>query len=83
MLVRLAGPDRHYGRFPSSVAEAGPASLTFRQLQAALNAASPVTTSCDLRSVPYLRSYNHNGRFYTLADPSRFDECGLFRLDSA
>ena len=62
---------------------AGPAPLTFPQLQAALNGASPATTSRYLRSVPYLRSYNHNGRFYTLDDPGRFDEFGLFRLDSA
>ena len=62
---------------------AGPAPLTFPQLQAALDGASPATTSRYLRGVPYLRSYNHNGRFYTHADPRRFDHFGLFRLDSA
>ena len=72
-------------RTPQMLADAlaGPAPLTFPQLQSALDGASPATTSRYLRAVPYLRSYNHNGRFYTYADPRRFDHFGLFRLDSA
>jgi hypothetical protein len=31
-----------------------------------------------LREVDYRRSYNHNGRFYTLFVPSRFDGWGLW-----
>ena len=72
-------------RSPKMLADAlaGPDPLTFPQLQAALHGASPATTSRYLRAVPYLRSYNHNGRFYTHADPRRFDQFGLFRLDPA
>ena len=74
-----------HARSPKMLTDAlaGPAPLTFPQLQAALDGASPATTSRYLRSIPYLRSYNHNGRFYTHADPRRFDHFGLFRLDSA
>ena len=31
-----------------------------------------------LRQVPYRRSYNHNGRYYTLHEPSRYDRFGLW-----
>ena len=54
--------------------------LTLQQLQAALADASPATTFRYLRQVPHLRSYSHNGRFYALADPERFDSHGLFSL---
>ena len=30
--------------------------------------------------VNYLRSYNHNGRYYTSRDAARFDRCGLYSL---
>lgn len=30
-----------------------------------------------LKLVPYRRSYDHNGRYYTLYDPMRFDRSGL------
>ncbi|MDJ0765712.1 MAG: hypothetical protein QNJ97_22200 [Myxococcota bacterium] len=30
-----------------------------------------------LKLVPYRRSYDHNGRYYTLYDPMRFDRLGL------
>ena len=59
---------------------AAPDPLTLEQLQAALADASPATTFRYLRQVPHLRSYNHNGRFYTHADPSRFDRDGLLSL---
>ena len=52
--------------------------VTLRQLRAALGNASRTTTFHYLKQVPYLRSYNHNGRYYTLRDPLRFDRHGLF-----
>jgi len=33
--------------------------------------------------IPYQRSYNCNGRFYTLHDPSRYDRHGLLSLGDA
>ena len=54
--------------------------VTFEQLQQALLQASPATTFRYLRRVRYLRSYNHNGRFYTARDPQRFDRFGLLSL---
>ena len=62
---------------------AGPHPLTLQQLQAALADASAATTFRYLRHVPYLRSYNRNGRFYTLAEPPRFDRFGLLALGTA
>lgn len=52
--------------------------VTFPELQEALNNASRATTFRYLRQVPYLRSYNHNGRYYTHRDPSLFDRFGLY-----
>ena len=54
--------------------------VTFPQLQAALGNASRATTFRYLRQVPHLRSYNHNGRYYTHRDPLRFDRHGLLSL---
>ena len=54
--------------------------VTLDQLQAALGQASPRTTFRYLRQVRYLRSYNHNGRFYTDRDPTRFDRFGLLSI---
>ena len=51
--------------------------VIFEQLQAALDDASRATTCRYLKQVPYLRSYNHNGRYYTDLDPGRFDQWGL------
>ena len=53
--------------------------VTFDQLRQALQA-SRATTFRHLRQIPYLRSYNHNGRFYTRRDPARFDRFGLFSI---
>ena len=53
---------------------------TFEQLRAALGDASRATTFRYLKQVPYLRSYNHNGRYYTYRDPTRFDRWGLTSL---
>ena len=53
--------------------------VTLEQLQQALQA-SRTTTFRYLRQVPHLRSYNHNGRFYTDRDPARFDRFGPLSL---
>ena len=57
--------------------------VTVDQLQSALGQVSLRTTSRYLRQIRYLRSYNHNGRFYTLRDTARFDRFGLFSLGDA
>ena len=59
------------------------APVTLAQLQRALGQPSRRTTFRYLRQVRYLRSYNHNGRFYTARDPDRFDRFGLFALGDA
>ena len=51
--------------------------VTFEQMQAALGDASRATTFRYLKQVPYLHSYNHNGRYYTIHDPTGFDRWGL------
>lgn len=52
--------------------------VTFADLQDALGKASRATTFRYLKRVNYLRSYNHNGRYYTRRDPALFDRFGLF-----
>jgi len=47
-------------------------------IQAALGNASRATTFRYLNQIPYRRSYNRNGRYYTLHDPSRYDRYGLW-----
>ena len=54
--------------------------VTLDQLQHALGQPSRRTTFRYLRQVRHLRSYNHNGRFYTGRDPARFDRFGLLSL---
>ena len=54
--------------------------VTLEQLQHALGQASRATTFRYLRQVRHLRSYNHNGRFYTDRDPDRFDRFGLLSI---
>lgn len=49
-------------------------------MQAALGEVSAMTVFRHLRQVPYRRSYNHNGRYYTVHDPSRFDRFGLWSV---
>lgn len=63
------------------LASSSPATLD--QLQNALGPVSRRTAFRYLKQVRYLRSYNHNGRFYTARDPSRFDRFGLFSLGDA
>ena len=52
--------------------------VELEQMQAALGNASRATTFRYLKQVPYHRSYNHNGRYYTRKDPSCYDRFGLF-----
>lgn len=51
---------------------------TFEEVQAALGGASRATAFRYLGQVSYRRSYNHNGRYYTLHDPARYDRLGLW-----
>jgi hypothetical protein len=50
--------------------------VTFKEMQNALGEASRATTFRYLKQVKYMRS-NHNGRYYTFRDPTRFDRWGL------
>ena len=52
--------------------------VTFEEIQNALGSASRATTFRYLKHVSYMRSYNHNGRYYTFRDPTRFDRWGLY-----
>jgi hypothetical protein len=52
--------------------------VTFEDLQSSLDQASRATTFRYLRQVSYLRSYNHNGRFYIRREPELFDRFGLY-----
>lgn len=54
--------------------------VTFAEMQEALNNVSRPTTFRYLRQIPYMRSYNHNGGYYTGRDPARFDRFGLYSL---
>ncbi len=47
-------------------------------IQAALDDASRATAFRYLKQVPYRRSYNLNGRYYTRHEPARYDRFGLF-----
>lgn len=51
--------------------------VEFADVQSALAAASRATAFRYLKQVPYRRSYNHNGRYYTRHDPARYDRFGL------
>jgi hypothetical protein len=49
-------------------------------IQKALGSVSVMTAFRHLKRVPYRRSYNHNGRYYTLHDPSHYDRFGLWSV---
>ncbi len=51
--------------------------VDFRQIRTALGDASAMTAFRYLRQLPYRRSYNHNGRYYCLYEPSLHDRFGL------
>jgi predicted nucleic acid-binding protein len=50
----------------------------FEEIQEALCAASRTTTFRYLKKVEYVRSYNHNGRYYTSKEAIVFDRLGLY-----
>jgi hypothetical protein len=53
---------------------------TLPELQDGLGGVSAMTVFRLLRQMPYRRSYNCNGRYYTAFDPARFDRLGLWRF---
>ncbi len=50
----------------------------FEEIQEALCGASRTTTFRYLKQVKYVRSYNHNGCYYTSREPIVFDRFGLY-----
>ena len=52
--------------------------IVFEEIQKALNSASRATVFRHLIKVNYRRSYNHNGRYYTKHDLTRYDRHGFF-----
>lgn len=50
------------------------------RIQVALGGASSMTAFRYLRQIPYRRSYDHNGRYYCLHEPSRYDRLGLWSV---
>lgn len=51
--------------------------VKFQDILTALNSVSSSTAFRYLQQIPYRSSYNHNGRYYTLYEPSRYDRFGL------
>ena len=52
------------------------------RIESALGGVSPMTAFRYLRQLPYRRSYNHNGRYYCLHEPSRYDRFGLWSCNN-
>lgn len=52
--------------------------VKFEEIQEALCAASRTTTFRFLKQVPYVRSYNYNGCYYTSRESTIFDRLGLY-----
>jgi hypothetical protein len=50
-------------------------------IQSSLGEVSVQTAFRYLKLIPYRRSYNHNGRYYTLYEASRFDRLGLWSFE--
>ena len=48
------------------------------EIQQVLDGASRATAFRYLKQIPYQRSCNYNGRYYTRDDPERYDRHGLF-----
>jgi len=55
--------------------------VVFKDIQSTLANASRATCFRYLQQVPYHRSYNYNGRYYTRKDPTRYDRFGLFSYE--
>lgn len=56
--------------------------VEFKDIQSALDNASRATCFRYLSQVPYHRSYNYNGRYYTRKDTTRYDRFGLFSYEN-
>jgi hypothetical protein len=52
--------------------------VDLRRIEKALGGVSTMTAFRYLKQVPYRRSYNHNGCYYCLHEPSRYDRLGLW-----
>jgi hypothetical protein len=52
--------------------------IVLEEMQKALNSASRATVFRHIMKVNYRRSYNHNGRYYTKHDLTRYDKHGIF-----
>ena len=52
--------------------------LTIDDLKTALDTQAAMTVFRVLRQLPYLSSYSHRGKYYTLAEIARFDQLGLW-----
>ena len=52
--------------------------LTIDDLKTALDTQAAMTVFRALRQLPYLSSYSHRGKYYTLAQIARFDQLGLW-----
>ncbi len=51
---------------------------TLEQMKVALGTQTDMTVFRKLREIPYLASYSHRGRYYTLSAMARFDDQGLW-----
>lgn len=74
-MPKLRSPDKLLELFADQTVVDLPA------IQRALGEVSVQTAFRYLKLVPYRRSYNRNGRFYTLYKKSRFDRSGLWSFD--
>jgi hypothetical protein len=52
--------------------------IELQDMKTALEGVSAMTVFRYLKQISYRRSYNHNGRYYTLYKPSKFDRCGIW-----
>ena len=52
--------------------------VDMKEIREALGSVSAMTAFRYLRELPYRRSYNHNGGYYTAHDPARYDRWGLW-----
>lgn len=52
--------------------------VEFKEFQLAFGNVSRATVFRHLQQIPYNRSYNCNGRYYTREDQARYDRLGLF-----
>lgn len=55
---------------------------TLHELKEMLNTTSTMTIFRRLKSLGYLTSYSHRGKYYTLADIPQFDDSGLWSSNS-